>query len=218
MARNRKEEKLRKHERKKKRNTIIIGILLVALMTVGILGYGNNQNSSSGGSNKFDYNGFDFTAVQDVNGNILFIAKNNGIELGYFYFQPIDTEDIEFSPEFREALLTSDTLAIATEPLGIDGEFNNDRIYHNILAQHIKQIAGKNIIQASSKDDPFSELPYYDCSKASPDTPVIIIDGNATTVTSVENADTNDCYLIHASGIEILKMRDKIIYVMLGIQ
>jgi hypothetical protein len=73
-------------DKKKKRNQVIIGVVLVALMTFSTLGYSLMDNKNSGSTNRVEYDG-----VTLVNSNGLWEIENTKV---YFNYLPTELENI----------------------------------------------------------------------------------------------------------------------------
>lgn len=213
----RSEKKLQRSEKRKRRNSIIIGLILVSLMFVSIIGYSQNTSQSQTGSD-FVYNGFTFKPeLINNNNNMIFIALMNDQEIGYFYTQPKDAESIEVPENFKYDLLSTKSVVVVQSPLGLDGSADVGRVYVDRLSSDLKTVGGMEVLQGISTKDLFDEKPVYTCEDATADKVLLVYTGEYTGPAKISKLD-DYCYSLDAQSIDILTLRDKILYLKMNIQ
>ncbi|MFH1801297.1 MAG: hypothetical protein ABH804_00470 [archaeon] len=75
-------------DRKKRKNQIIVGIVLVFLMLVSVVGYSFQGTEGDQENQKIDYNGFEFVKIND-----LWFLSTGNYEFSFKY-NPLQTENI----------------------------------------------------------------------------------------------------------------------------
>lgn len=189
-----------KEERKKRKQHIIFGIIIITLMAVSVL-------SVTTTTQKHYYNGFKF--VQDEKG--YWHLKLNRKDLVFNYL-PEDLEDIDlirsdlsdnliitFDSSFNEYdLRTLDSLRFDL--------YNSLNGYNNILLSY-------GIADESLKDI-YKSLPIITCENASSIYTIIYLTrGNF----NISNNNNNCIKINYKRNEEILAIKDKIIYLMIGV-
>ena len=212
----RSEKKILRKERRKKRNSIIIGLILVSLMMVSIIGFSKNTSENTGSSN-FVYNGFTFKPELVNNNNVIFIASMNGQEIGYFYFQPKDTEAIEVPEELKSVLLNSKSVIVTQTPLSVDGSADVGRVYIDRLSSDLQTVGGIQVIKGINSKDIFDDRPVFNCEDATEEMPVFVYLGTYSGTSKISEI-SDYCYSIDAQGIDIIRVRDRIIYLKMNVQ
>jgi len=216
--------KISKEEKKKRRNSILMGVVLIFLMTFGILGYGfTGSTDHSGGEadqfNNFEYKGFEFNIVAIDDNNVVFTTVIGANELA-FYNGPYDVEGIYIAPDFQEAVKASNNLVLTSEPAAIDGQISGDQIYYDYLINDMERGSGKTIQRASLSGGPLQEYPLINCESASAENPVLIMDSelDEPDQVGVFNEDNEFCFRAKAKDLDIIKLRDRLLYITNGIQ
>lgn len=183
-----KEEK----ERARKRNQVVVGIILVFLMVASTLGYaiqgnlGNNQGSQNPG--ELNYNGFKFTYV------------NGFWTLGNFVFRnsPEDVQDvglgIKDAQNYRgkPAYIQSEN-----EEAGIEASLNMGQIASRVQEACIESIGCS------------SDLPVKTCN----DNFIIIKESEIERVSQVDN-----CVYIEGKKENLVMLTDGFLFKVLGVK
>jgi len=177
-----------------KRNTLIMGILLIGLMTFSVVGYALSGRGAEGNFEKIEYKGIEF--VQDNSGywnfkieGISFLTKHN----------PEETEKISFS----SSLNLND---YSNKPLYLVGGFKDPNFEINRNLNYIVLRAQEACL---SKDDCKNELPIKNCSV---DNIIIVNEGEDGDLYQEDN-----CIFITASLGNQTKYADKFLFDILGI-
>jgi len=217
--------KLARENRKKRRNSIIMGAVLIFLMTFGILGYSFNSksNAHSNGadiSNNFDYNGFSFNIIPIKDTNNVVYSTTIGSRQLVFYNDPRDVQGIYVAPDFQEALKNTTKFVLTSEPIAIDAQINNNQVYFDHFVKDLQSGSGKVVERASLSEGALQEYPLVTCDSASVDNPVIIMDSEVDEPGQVGifNEDNKYCFRAIAEDLDIIKLRDRLLYLTNGIQ
>lgn len=180
-------------EKKDRRNKIIIGVILVAVMALGPLGYSlRSGNKNSEGVEKVSYNGFDFYKQGDYWQTV--ISGNNF----YFSYLPNETESISIKRSVQD--YSGKPLYLASRGLA------EEEILRNL------QYAAERTQFACLEDSNCTEdLPIKNCSSN-----IIIVKEQAVTKSIVNQED--NCIFILANSSEIVRAADSFLYKILGIK
>lgn len=185
-------------------------------MIFSIVGFSQNSSQSQSGSD-FVYNGFTFKPELVNNNNVIFIASINNQEIGYFYFQPRDTESVSVPENFKYDLINTKTVIVVQKPLRLDGTADIGRVYVDRLSSDLQTVASMSIIKAIDSKDLFDERPVYTCDDASEEQIVLVYTGEYSGPSKISEI-SDYCYALEAEGIEILRLRDRILYLKLNVQ
>lgn len=179
--------------KKRKRNQIIVGIILVGVMLLSTLGYAFNDNSSKN-SKKIVYNGFKFENQQG-----LWVLNKDGIDFG-FQYNPNEVERVNGAIN----LLNN----YAGKPLYIsssnrDAEFE---IYQNLDRIILrKQYACLNNSKCGDEN-----LPIKTCADN-----FIIIEESENNSSSI--IQEQNCVFIKGSKEELVKITDEFLFKIIGV-
>jgi hypothetical protein len=180
-------------EKKKKRNQLIIGGILVVIMVLSSVGYAFNRENSSE-TKKITYKGIEFVQQNDY-----WLATIGGIKFGFRY-NPQETEEIR-------GFITIGMNNYAGKPLYIssdnfDAEIELYRNLDSIILRRQYACLGKE----TCKDKGY---PVKTCQ----DNFIIIKEANSSSIRQEEN-----CVFIEGSKNETIKVVDKFLYKTLGLQ
>lgn len=186
-------------EKKRKRNQIIIGIILAGLMVLSSVGFaflntnfgGNNSKTNPG---KENYNSYEFTAEN----NGLWSTDITGMKF-YFRYTPKETEDINV-PNVDLGKYAGKILYINSQDSRAIQEISSVLQLYSSRVQYacIEGMECKN-----------NELPLKTCD----DNIISIEESNSTEITI-----TNNCVFIKGKGSDKLKASDAFLYKLLGIR
>ncbi|MEJ2267816.1 MAG: hypothetical protein P8X70_01945 [Nanoarchaeota archaeon] len=182
-----------KEEKKKKRNAIAIGIVLIAIMFFSILGY-SFQGKSGDRKKKIKFNDFEFENI-----NNFWVLNMNKMKFSFMY-SPYETEKIE-----------GDLRGINNyygKPLYVHSENNEAEaeIYRNFAYNSIVERMQNACIEGEKCEGDF---PIKSCE----DNFIIIKESNKT-----EIYQENNCVFIESPKEEMLKTIDGFLFDILGIQ
>jgi len=213
--------KISKEDKKRRRNSIILGSILIFLMTFGIVGYGftANSNTNHGSSYaNFSYNNYEFRYAT-VNNNNIFVGIINGQEVP-FYNHPADIENITVSDSFKENALAYQSIVFSAPTLSPEENIGQDQIYFDYLVKDLQTSSGKNIIRGMLSKDLFNDYPVYNCESATQNQPVLVLksESDSGLPLGIYDTDKEYCYDLVASGLNVIKMRDKLLYIFTGVQ
>ena len=185
-----------KAEKKRRRNQLLVGTILILVMVFSLLGYSLNSNGQSG-TVTVDYNGFRFT--QDSSTNLWDMNKGN----------------LNFSFEYNpyEIYKTNSTLnsidSYSGKPLYISSDSSDaeTEIYRNLF--YLNPIA-ERVQDACVAGEPCSgNFPVKTCS----DNFIIIRENSSTGITQ-----QNNCVFINGPAENLSRMSDSFLLKIIGIQ
>jgi len=183
-----------KEEKKRKRNGIIIGLILVGIMVLSILGYSFLGEEKNNNTEKIIYNNFEF---ENVNG--FWTTKINGIPFAFKY-NPTQINETESN-------LTS--LDYYNKPLYISSENKEaeSEIYRNLFYQN--QIVQRMQYACLEGEVCEGDFPVKTCE----DNFVIIKEANESKIIQKDN-----CVFIEGKQEDLTKISDEFLYRIFGIR
>ncbi len=201
MAR-RKADHERKHEKKKRLLSIIIGVIMVA-STFGIMfsGYGTQKET-------LEFRGYVF----EQDGNYL-VTKVNKTEI-MIQTNPYELETLEFNDSIREAIRDSQMVYISFPLKGLYPE------YASLAAYDLSEFFGTKDIYAmggiSDDNSDYPQIPLVDCRNATAEIPVIMfVQANET---SSRIAQEGDCITVEAAApYQFITLKDRIVMGLAGV-
>ena len=178
-------------EKKRKRNQIIVGIVLAVLMILSTLGFalqGNPGNSGNTDSNKLTYNGFDFAYI-----NGLWVVGNFA-----FKYNPKQVPDIKSD--------LKDATYYQGAPLYIysENEEAETEVYVNLgrIAERVQSACFEGL------ECP-GDLPIKTCK----DNFIIIKESNNSKI-----VQENNCVYIEGQGEDMVRLADQFLFTILKIK
>lgn len=188
-----------KHEeaRKKKRNQLIVGGVLIFIMLFSVLGYSFRRGEGSS-IKKINYNGFEFT--EQDNFWILNIEEFNFV----FKNNPQQVEKIKGELKY----LTN----YYEKPLYIYSEDNNAKleIYRNLLYQNqIVQRIQPACLETDNKLEECENLPVKNCENNF----IVIKESNESKIIQNES-----CVFIQGKEENLTEITDEFLFKILGIE
>ena len=179
--------------KRKKRNALIIGMILIFIMFFSVIGY-SFRGREDNGVKKIDYNGFEFTKQNDFwfteIGNFQFVFKYNPNEI-----ERIDSK-LKYLENYYE------------KPLYISSE-NKDaelEIYRN-LDPRFNQIVQRIQPACLDGENCTGDLPVKTCE----DNFIIIKESNVSRIIQEEN-----CVFIEGKQENLIKLADEFLFKLLG--
>ncbi|MCF7871540.1 hypothetical protein K9L97_00745 [Candidatus Woesearchaeota archaeon] len=206
-------------DRKKKRNSIIIGIILVGLMIFSMAGYAlsNNNAPVNADFSGFDYEDYSFETRQN-NGNYFYVTKINGFEVA-FYSTPYQVNKLSLDEDFLESFLFGDNIYFSSEPLPVNGQVPLYQQYLDLIVPDIMSSTNRPIMRGYLKTDMFNEGTVITCDDASNSTSVVVYAGEPNNVTSagIYSSNISGCFDMYVSAADLILLRDYLVYVHWGI-
>ncbi len=189
-----------KRDPKWKRN--VISIFIVLLMVFSILGIMLGKDE---GEQTKKYNGYKFVARDN---KWLVNVDKKWVDFDYF---PTAVEDIGVDAEIRKRILDTEMIHITFDPADVTESMDKTRFdLTNLLANLYGIYAASSVTQNSTQYN----LPIITCENTTVFVPVIEIRVENQTKAYLEE----DCIIIQAESAEdMIKLRDSIIYHILGI-
>ena len=178
-------------EKKRKRNQLIVGLVLIGVMVFGTLGYAFQGNEKESDTNKISYNGFEF-----VNQNNFWVTKIGESEF-IFKYNPNQVDKIEGKFETIDNYYQ--------KPLYIYSE--NDEASLEII-RNTNSVVQRIQKACFEEKDCNNNLPLKTCE----DNLIIIKLG---TTSKIEQK--NNCVFIEGSKEELTKLSDGFLFKILGI-
>ncbi|MBD3319346.1 hypothetical protein GF342_05555 [Candidatus Woesearchaeota archaeon] len=179
---------------------MLMGIFIVAVMVLSIFGF--VLNYKLGGSNSFDYNGFEFRQTQDG-----WIVELDGEEHAFFY-HPTEVASLP---------LTNETINLLTAAKNIVISYN-DEVEEPELLGHLQyymelHISTQKIVTRATTTGENAVIAMT-CENATRTSPIIILD--ITNTTSIE--EDGPCLTVQgSSGAALAQQADRLQYVILGV-
>ena len=182
-------------EKKRKKNQLLIGIVLIVVMVFSVLGYSLSSFGNTSSSSTIGYNGFKFTQTSNV------WNLNTGGHAFSFNYNPYQTEKINSALN----LLSS----YQGKPLYIFSE-NNDaeiEIYKNLFYQN--QIVQRMQDACIEGEKCNGDYPIKTCQ----DNFIIIKESNSSSIKQQDN-----CVFIEGNKENLTKLSDSFLFKIIGIQ
>ena len=182
-------------EKKRKKNQLLIGIVLIVVMVFSVLGYSLSSFGNTSSSSTISYNGFKFTQTSNV------WNLNTGGHAFSFNYNPYQTEKINSALN----LLSS----YQGKPLYIFSE-NNDaeiEIYKNLFYQN--QIVQRMQDACIEGEKCNGDYPIKTCQ----DNFIIIKESNSSSIKQQDN-----CVFIEGNKENLTKLSDSFLFKIIGIQ
>ena len=188
-----------KYEKKRKRNQLIVGGMLIFIMLFGILGYGF-QGADEEKNNDFEYNGFKF-----IEQNV-FWKLNIGNYNFIFKHTPLETENLSIQADVKPLNnYYGYPLYIYSENKEVETE-----IYQN-LYQVVQRVQFACPDKNETDFEPTCEesLPIKDCSN------------NLIIIREDENVllrQQNNCVFIQGPREDLIKVSEEFLFKILGVK
>ncbi|MAG38494.1 hypothetical protein CMO90_00220 [Candidatus Woesearchaeota archaeon] len=190
---------LRRIESKKNRKKkLLVGGLLAFLMVFSMLGVILSNSTDD----TLEYNEFKFSREESF-----FVTKINGKQF-YFSYLPQNLLLIE-KPEILKNKIKLPMIYLSFNP---ENKVENLR-YIDLIRNDLFTIVDSAVVSAVSKESSNYLLPVISCENATSYVPVFYF--NISNETSI--IERNNCLIFNAQNIEILKLRDLIVYTYLGV-
>ena len=202
-----------REEKRRKRNSLIMGSILVFLMVFSLAAYGISQNNES--ANSFEYNGFKFQA-ENVQGGVLLFTNINGQKIG-FYTDPLASQNVADSDFAGLSLRRVSSVVFSKEPVsGFDVAYN--QVYYDAMIFDFQRFSQKNVLMGVTKEEVFNPVPVYTCEDATLTTMVFILSQGPFEVETPEIVKLDEnCYGVRADMYQIFIVRDYLLYKLLGV-
>jgi hypothetical protein len=178
--------------KKRKRNQLIVGGILVAIMILSTVGYAFNRENSTEGK-KIDYREIEFIQQNDY-----WLATIGGAQFAFRY-NPQETEEINSFMTIGINNYAGKALYVSSDNFDAEVE-----LYRNLDSIILRR-------QYACLDEKTCEQGYP--VKTCQDNFIIIKEANSSSISQQEN-----CVFIEGSGNETIKLVDKFLYKILGLQ
>jgi hypothetical protein len=180
-------------EKKRRRNQIIVGLVLVFVMLLSTLGYSFGSNTSSGSSPTINYNGYEFTYLNGL----------WNLDSGGQTFNFISNPSIAYKLNFSIKPLADyqgKTLYLYSENLGAESE-----IYQNMqnVALSVPPACPEN------EENCGKGIPVKTCA----DNFIIIREKNETNI-----LQKDDCLFIEGPAEDLVRITDGVLLRIIGVQ
>ncbi len=202
-------------DRRRKRNSIIIGLLLIFLMLFSLISYSFYDSSTD---TDIVHNGYTLR-TQTIEGVNVLTTKYNGEDI-FFYSAPLIAYTFK-NEEFEKVYNSSSTLIFTRDPPELNNSYYQDEVYYSALFNHVSGFTEKRVIIASTKENIYDDLPILTCEDATENRLVIYLNNiNTSEYNSSKKLITMSdyCFGASATGSSILSLRDYILYAHLGIK
>jgi len=184
-----------KEDKKKKRNGIIVGVILIGVMFLGIFGYSfQGKNDEEDNAKKINYNGFEFV---EQNG---FWFTNIGNSQFVFRYNPQQVEEITSELKYLDNYYGK-PLYISSENSEAELEIYRNLFYQNQIVQRMQSACLEEACDGN--------LPVKTCE----DNFIIIKENNTNEIIQEEN-----CVFIKGRQENLTKITDEFLFKILGIR
>ena len=182
-------------EKKRKRNQLLIGVVLIVVMVFSVLGYSLSSFGNTSSSSTVNYNGFKFTQTSNV------WNLNKGSYTFSFNYNPYQTEKTNSALN----LLSS----YEGKPLYIFSEDNDAEIeiYKNLFYQN--QIVQRMQDACLEGEKCNGDYPIKTCQ----DNFIIIKESNSSSI-----KQQNNCVFIEGNKGNLTALSDSFLFKIIGIQ
>jgi len=194
-----------KEDKIRRRNSIIIGLLLIGLMILSVVSYYEPDTTST----DINYNGYTLKSEQ-INGVTVLTTTVDKTEF-FFYSSPLIANKFKNS-EFETAYSLAPTIVFTKAPLGLNETSFSDEQYYNYLYNDINVYSGKKVMLASTKEDLLNDFPIITCADTSSNRIVILLNNSVGSLNSGLVTISDNCFRADASYTDILSFRDYILY------
>jgi hypothetical protein len=205
------ESRTKKQQRKTKRFIIIAGLIMIFLMVFSMAGvYLNGQSE-----NALKYGNFSFK-VEQVQNSQMYTTSLNGQKY-YFYTLPDAAKSSIGTLNGMDRIGSANTLIFTEEPLGLDQQASSERITFNGIATDLSSTTSKTILIGITKQDQLSGQRVFSCNNATSASPVLILNESVYSATINITEVKPNCFELSSNGMDILIMRDYLLYRSLGV-
>lgn len=204
-----------KKEKRRQRNNLIVGLLMVFLMVFSILAF--SIDSSFRGQGDFEFNNFVFNEKiifddQIFNQDIRkYYTKINGEEI-QFFFTPDMMSRVNVSANNLDSIRTASSVYFSRAPLSDDYEFNNELLFFDILKIEFAKNSFIYSKQGLKSHNVFeSDLEVITCNDASEDSLVFMLGVESTALPTIK--ETEDyCFEVSGDSDNLLFVSDYLLY------
>ena len=209
-----------KAERRKRRNSLIIGLVLIVLMIFGTLGafYGGGGTISADSTPGFEFEGQQFDIQTDQSGNSFYVTEISGSQVA-FYSTPYEVRALDIDDLFWQDYFASGTIIFTSEPLPEEGSIPMFQQYLNLVTGDLSASISKNFVRGYLEKDFFNEGSVYTCDDAGDGSLVLVYRGepNNSTLAGIYPSNTEKCYDLVATPANLILLRDYVVYVNWGV-
>ncbi|PIN81316.1 hypothetical protein COV13_01595 [Candidatus Woesearchaeota archaeon CG10_big_fil_rev_8_21_14_0_10_32_9] len=213
MAKKRFSTSSEREDKIRRRNSIIVGLILIGLMGFSVLSYSFYGNDST--NTDIKYNGYTLKS-ESVNGVTVLTTT---VDKTKFFFYSAPTIANKFKNiEFETAYSFAPTIVFTKDPLSLNETSYSDEQYYNYLYNDVNVYSGKKVILAVTKEDLLNDFPIITCADASPTRIVVVLNNSVSSLNSNLATVDSNCFRADASYLDILSFRDYVLYNNLGVK
>ncbi|HYD03574.1 MAG TPA: hypothetical protein VEC16_04700 [Alphaproteobacteria bacterium] len=201
----------KREEKKKNWGAIAIALFFIFSMVIGIFAVVLDNGGVP------NYNGYSFK-VANVDGGIVYKTKINK-EYMDFYYYPGDLEIIKLDPQITNQLRQMTGLGLVFNPYQ-----NNtyDLAYIDLIRYELQTQLDKTVyFGITNQSDIYTTLPVVNCSIATAQFPLIIIDTNVNYTAGVDtfkiSKENPNCIILNAKLRDLIAAKDRLVYAYYGV-
>lgn len=184
--------RLLEDEKRKKRNQLILGVMLLAVMVLSVIGYSFQVNDNKNDKNSLEYNGFKFTGQ----GN-LWVTKIGQLDFS-FLFSPEEVPSINSDVNLLNSYVG--------EPLYILSDNYDSKVE---ILRNMQNIALRIQDACINAENCKNNIPVKTCE----DNFIIIQESNETNITQNQS-----CVYITGKSEDLPKITDEFLFKSMGIK
>jgi hypothetical protein len=193
-------------EKSRQRKVIIFSLVMIGLMVFSVAEVILYRGGSSDGS-KLDYGKYAFSYKDYGNGRGVLVTQINGQDVE-FQSLPVQVGDLAVDPNAISLMKGSQQLILTVDPNITQQEASTVDYARLELGLAIP----KTVPAITAPDERYT-LPVVNCSRATPETPVLLF--NMSNETGLKAYGS--CLVLNAEQGDILRMKDRIIFEYYGI-
>jgi len=197
--------KLDRYEQRKKRVNIIITIVVGFLMVASIFAYVIFDTGQS--NNELSYNKFTFQTVN--NG---YRTKINGAYYDFTYY-PSELERINISNDIAGKLMNAQGIIFVFDP---NETIDNLQYSDYVRLDLSKQLTTPVIFGITEPSNTYTSMMVLGCTNATAQYPFILLNISSSS-TFEQDSKYPDCIIMNAKLKEIIALKDRLVYRMLGV-
>jgi len=196
-----------REDKVRRRNSVIVGLVLIGLMGFMVLPYSFYGNDIT--STDIEYNGYTLKS-ESVNGVTVLTTTVNKTKF-FFYSAPTIANKFK-NTRFETAYSLAPSIVFTKDPLNLNETSYSDEQYYSYLYNDVNVYSGKKVILAVTKEDLLNDFPIITCADASPTRLVILLNNSVSSLNSSLVTLSDNCFRADASYLDILSFRDYILY------
>lgn len=211
-----------KADKRKKRNTLIVGAVLIFLMIFSLVGVFVGPGSTVGtgpvdnsDTPTFDYNGYNFE-IRTVDGSTLYFVTVGQQEIP-FYSTPFEALSINVSETFKQQILSATSISFTSPSVELGEDTPLYTQYLTSISQDLSAGTQKVVRTGYLSEDFFGDVPVITCDDASASSIVLVADEAYEITQGIFERNQTGCYDMRVATQDLIKVRDYMMYVSWGI-